>query len=306
MSKKQALGRGLEALLSSAPRRDTTSAPAQSVAAPAPPAEERPEVVAFMAGAISVVPVGSIEANPDQPRRDFDEEALQALADSIRELGIIQPITVQRVAAHRYRIISGERRFRAAQLAGLDRLPAYLREADDQTVLEMALVENIQRQDLHAIELAQSFHRLIEECGHTHDALGKRLGVDRSSITNHLRLLRLPADIQLAVSERRLGMGHARALVAVDDASRQRSIFQRILADDLSVRQVEELARPKARNPRGAGPVLTFDRQQVQADLRLKYGTRVALKPDTAGGGRIELPFRDNDELDRLLALLGL
>ena len=306
MSKKQALGRGLEALLSSAPRRDTTSAPAQSVAAPAPPAEERPEVVAFMAGAISVVPVGSIEANPDQPRRDFDEEALQALADSIRELGIIQPITVQRVAAHRYRIISGERRFRAAQLAGLDRLPAYLREADDQTVLEMALVENIQRQDLHAIELAQSFHRLIEECGHTHDALGKRLGVDRSSITNHLRLLRLPADIQLAVSERRLGMGHARALVAVDDASRQRSIFQRILADDLSVRQVEELARPKARNPRGAGPVLTFDRQQLQADLRLKYGTRVALKPDAAGGGRIELPFRDNDELDRLLALLGL
>ncbi len=305
MAKKQALGRGLEALLSSAPRREAPRNAAvehHSAAAPA----ERPEVVAFMAGEISVLPIACIEANPDQPRRDFDAEALNQLASSIAELGIIQPITVHRAGPNTYRIVSGERRFRAAQLAGLDRIPAYLREADDTTLLEMALVENIQRQDLHAIELAQSFHRLIEECGLTHDRLGKRLGVDRSSITNHLRLLKLPADIQLAVSERRLGMGHARALVAVDDPVRQRVLFERILSDDLSVRQVEELARPRATPPRSQRPVLTFDRQQVQAELRLKYGTKVALKPDTAGGGKIELPFKDNEELDRLLSQLGL
>ncbi len=302
MAKKQALGRGLEALLSSAPRRD--AAPQPAAAAPTA-AAERPEVVAFMAGEISVLPIACIEANPDQPRRDFEEGALQQLAESIAELGIIQPITVHRVGANRYRIVSGERRFRAAQRAGLDRIPAYLREADDTTLLEMALVENIQRQDLHAIELAQSFHRLIEECGLTHDRLGKRLGVDRSSISNHLRLLKLPADVQLAVSERRLGMGHARALVAVDDPVRQRVLFQRILVEDLSVQQVEELARPRAHANRKARPVLTFDRQQVQAELRLRYGNRVALKPDTAGGGRIELPFKDNEELDRLLSQLG-
>jgi len=302
MAKKQALGRGLEALLSSAPRR----MPGESAAAASAAAAERPEVVAFMAGEISVLPVDCIEANPDQPRRDFDEAALAQLAESIAELGIIQPITVHRVGQNRYRIVSGERRFRAAQRAGIDRIPAYLREADDTTLLEMALVENIQRQDLHAIELAQSFHRLIEECGLTHDRLGKRLGVDRSSISNHLRLLKLPADVQLAVSERRLGMGHARALVAVDDPVRQRGLFQRILAEDLSVRQVEELARPRAHAPRKARPVLTFDRQQVQAELRIRYGNRVALKPDAAGGGRIELPFKDNEELDRLLTQMGL
>jgi len=302
MAKKQALGRGLEALLSSAPRR----MPSEPAAAAAAVSAERPEVVAFMAGEISVLPVDCIEANPDQPRRDFEEGALAQLAESIAELGIIQPITVHRVGLNRYRIVSGERRFRAAQRAGIDRIPAYLREADDTTLLEMALVENIQRQDLHAIELAQSFHRLIEECGLTHDRLGKRLGVDRSSISNHLRLLKLPADVQLAVSERRLGMGHARALVAVDDPVRQRVLFQRILAEDLSVRQVEELARPRMQPARKSRPVLTFDRQQVQAELRIRYGNRVALKPDAAGGGRIELPFKDNEELDRLLAQLGL
>ena len=298
MSKKQALGRGLGALLPGAP------APAVSRGSDAPP------VIGTMAGNICSLTISQIDNNPDQPRREFEEQPLQELAQSIRELGIIQPITVHRVRADKYQIISGERRFRAAQLAGLEEVPAYIREVDDQTLLEMALVENIQREDLHAIEIAISFKRLIDECDLTHEDLGTRLGKNRSTITNYVRLLQLPADMQLAVRHKEISMGHARALIAIDDANWQKEVFERIKRDQLSVRSVEELARVKRGPAKGQGRqsklVLTFDEQQVQADLRLKFGHRTQIRKGKEGGGKIELTYSDAEGLDHLLNLLGL
>ena len=263
-----------------------------------------------MAGNICSLTISQIDNNPDQPRREFEEQPLQELAQSIRELGIIQPITVHRVRADKYQIISGERRFRAAQLAGLEEVPAYIREVDDQTLLEMALVENIQREDLHAIEIAISFKRLIDECELTHEDLGTRLGKNRSTITNYVRLLQLPADMQLAVRHKEISMGNARALIAIDDANWQKEVFERIKKDQLSVRAVEELARVKRGTAKGSGrqakSILTFDEQQVQADLRLKFGKRTRIRKGKEGGGKIELTYSDAEGLDRLLNLLGL
>ena len=210
MTKKQALGRGLGALLPGVPE----PAIGQQT-------KDAPHVIGSMAGNICSLTISQIDNNPDQPRREFDENLLEELAQSIRELGIIQPITVHRVRANKYQIISGERRFRAAQLAGLDEVPAYIREVDDKTMLEMALVENIQREDLHAIEVAISFKRLIDECELTHENLGERLGKNRSTITNYVRLLQLPAEMHLDVSQKSISMGHARALSALDDPGGQ-------------------------------------------------------------------------------------
>ena len=234
MAKKQALGKGLGALLSDAPVRSTSVK-----------RDDAPPIIGKMAGNIALLTISQIEANKDQPRKDFEEAPLQELATSLSELGIIQPITVHKVRAEKYQIISGERRFRAAQLANLDVIPAYIRQADDQTLLEMALVENIQREDLHSIEIAVSFQRLIEECDLTHEELGKRLGKSRSSITNYVRLLQLPGPMQIAVRTKQISMGHARALIAIDDANWQGEVFNRIIKDSLSVRQVEELAQVK-------------------------------------------------------------
>lgn len=298
MSKKQALGRGLGALLPGAPSPTTTKG------------SDAPPVIGTMAGNICSLTISQIDNNPDQPRREFEEQPLQELAQSIRELGIIQPITVHRVRADKYQIISGERRFRAAQLAGLEEVPAYIREVDDQTLLEMALVENIQREDLHAIEIAISFKRLIDECELTHEDLGARLGKNRSTITNYVRLLQLPADMQLAVRHKEISMGHARALIAIDDSNWQKEVFERIKKDQLSVRAVEELARVKKGPAKGSNrsnkPILTFDEQQVQADLRLKFGHSTRIRKGKEGGGKIELTYSDAEGLDRLLNLLGL
>lgn len=298
MSKKQALGRGLGALLPGA------------IMQPSAQPGEAPPVIGNMAGNICMLTISQIDNNPDQPRREFDPNALEELAQSIRELGIIQPITVHKVRANKYQIISGERRFRAAQLAGLEAVPAYIREVNDQTLLEMALVENIQREDLHAIEVAISFQRLIEECNLTHEDLGNRLGKNRSTVTNYVRLLQLPADMQLAVSRKELSMGHARALIGIDDAKWQQTVFERIKKEDLSVRAVELLARAKRGQPQAHASkgkvVLTFDEQQVQADLRLKFGRHTTLKRLPQGGGKIELTYHSSEELDRLLNLLGL
>ena len=271
--------------------------------------KDAPPVIGSMAGNICSLTISQIDNNPEQPRREFDPILLEELAQSIRELGIIQPITVHKVRADKYQIISGERRFRAAQLAGLEEVPAYIREVNDQTLLEMALVENIQREDLHAIEIAISFKRLIDECELTHESLGERLGKNRSTITNYVRLLQLPAEMQLAVRHKTISMGHARALIAIDDPAWQKTVFDRILAEQLSVRAVEELARvrkSKATSRSTSKPVLTFDEQQVQADLRLKYGQRSRLRKDREGGGKIELNFKDATELDNLLNLLGI
>ena len=236
MAKKQALGKGLGALLSDAPERMIVTHKAE------------PPIIGTMAGSIALLTINQIEANASQPRKDFDANPLNELAKSIQELGIIQPITVHKVRADKYQIISGERRFRAAQIAQLDAIPAYIREADDQTLLEMALVENIQRQDLHAIEIALSFQRLIEECRLTHDELGSRLGKSRSTITNYVRLLQLPGPMQIAVSTKQISMGHARALIAIDDADWQSEVFKRIIEENLSVRQVESLSQVKRMN----------------------------------------------------------
>lgn len=271
--------------------------------------KDAPPVIGSMAGNICSLTISQIDNNPEQPRREFDPSLLEELAQSIRELGIIQPITVHKVRANKYQIISGERRFRAAQLAGLEEVPAYIREVNDQTLLEMALVENIQREDLHAIEIAISFKRLIDECELTHESLGERLGKNRSTITNYVRLLQLPAEMQLAVRHKTISMGHARALIAIDDPTWQKTVFDRIVAEQLSVRAVEELARvrkSKATSRSTSKPVLTFDEQQVQADLRLKYGQRSRLRKDKEGGGKIELNFKDATELDNLLNLLGI
>lgn len=298
MSKKQALGRGLGALLPGAPPP------------PASQPQDTPPVIGTMAGNICSLTISQIDNNPDQPRREFDETPLQELAQSIRELGIIQPITVHKVRADKYQIISGERRFRAAQLAGLEEVPAYIREVNDQTLLEMALVENIQREDLHAIEIAISFKRLIDECELTHEDLGSRLGKNRSTITNYVRLLQLPADMQLAVRHKEISMGHARALIGIDDPNWQKTVFERIQSEQLSVRAVEALARVKkgkdAPQKGKAKPILTFNEQQVQADLRLKFGNRSRLRKDKAGGGKIELSYEDAEGLDQLLNLLGI
>ena len=265
MAKKQALGKGLGALLSDAPVRSTSVK-----------RDDAPPIIGKMAGNIALLTISQIEANKDQPRKDFEEAPLQELATSLSELGIIQPITVHKVRAEKYQIISGERRFRAAQLANLDVIPAYIRQADDQTLLEMALVENIQREDLHSIEIAVSFQRLIEECDLTHEELGKRLGKSRSSITNYVRLLQLPGPMQIAVRTKQISMGHARALIAIDDANWQGEVFNRIIKDSLSVRQVEELAQVK-KTPTISKKknLLTFDEQKVQADLRLRFGRNI-------------------------------
>lgn len=298
MSKKQALGRGLGALLPGTPIQPTKAK------------TDTPPVIGSMAGNICSLTISQIDNNPEQPRREFDETALQELAQSIRELGIIQPITVHRVRADKYQIISGERRFRAAQLAGLESVPAYIREVNDQTLLEMALVENIQREDLHAIEVAISFQRLIEECNLTHEDLGQRLGKNRSTITNYVRLLQLPADMQLAVRHKTISMGHARALIAIDDPKWQLRVFERIQDEGLSVRAVEELARVKRQPQKPAHStnklLLTFDEQQVQADLKLKFGKSSKLKRTPSGGGKIELTYGDASELEELLKKLGI
>lgn len=296
MAKKQALGKGLGALLSDAPERVVTINRTDS-----------PPIIGRMAGNVALLTISQIEANKNQPRKDFDEAPLQELATSLRELGIIQPITVHKVRADKYQIISGERRFRAAQLANLEEIPAYIREANDQTLLEMALVENIQREDLHAIEIAVSFQRLIEECNLTHEELGSRLGKNRSTITNYVRILQLPGPMQIAVRTKQISMGHARALIAIDDAAWQQLVFNKIVKDSLSVRQVEELAQVKKKQSASKKQsVLTFDEQKVQADLRLKFGKHIRLKTGSGGKGKIEIPYASSEELDALLQKWGI
>ena len=303
MAKKEALGRGLGALLS-----NSGEAPRKRPAFPPKSEAGEPEVVGNMAGSIALIPIADIEANPDQPRREFDPDRLNELADSIRELGIIQPLTVHKVRANKYQIISGERRFRASQLAGLNAVPAYIREADDQTLLEMALVENIQREDLHAIEVAMSLQRLIQECQLTHEKLGERIGKPRATITHYIGLLNLPEVIQLAVASKEISFGHAKAL-NIPDKAWQLEVFRLIHADTLSVRQTEALAKEGPAQP-GTRPskkaLLSFDEQKVDADLQKRFGKLATLKSKGNGAGKIEISYRNADDLDRILQLMDL
>ncbi|MCB0381187.1 MAG: ParB/RepB/Spo0J family partition protein [Flavobacteriales bacterium] len=298
-NKRPALGRGLGALLQSADTDITSKS-----------ASDNGNVV----GTVSTILITNIEANPFQPRTQFEKEALLELADSIKELGIIQPVTVRKLGYDKYQLISGERRFRASQIAGLDRIPAFIRIANDQEMLEMALVENIQRENLDAIEVAFSYQKLIEECNLTQEKLSERVGKKRSTVANFLRLLKLPAEIQLAIRTKDITMGHARALINIGDVKKQLTLFRKIVAEGLSVRQVEEIA--KGNKPvevdkvalfnKGRTSNLTFTQLKIQEDLTNILQTKVELQSNKKGKGKIVIPFESEDQLERVIELLGL
>jgi len=287
MSKKQALGRGLSALLENSPRPNQQEKQATVT-------EVKPELeVGNVAGPINLLSISQIEANPYQPRKDFNNDALIELAQSISELGLIQPITVRKVSSQKYQIISGERRFRACQLANLTEVPVYIREADDQGMLEMALVENIQRENLNALEIAISYKRLMEECSLTTEKLAERVGKDRTTVTNYVRLLKLPPEIPL---------------INAEPESKQLRIFKLILEKDLSVRKVEELVKeddaPKLFKSNKA--LMPLEIQKMQADLKLRFGKKAKVTRNESGLGKVEIPFTTDDDLARIIDMLGL
>ena len=299
MSKKKALGRGLNALLSdSADDKLDVDFPISSK-------EQVPT------GGIAEISIDYVEVNPYQPRTHFDEHSLNELADSIKVHGIIQPITVRKLAHNQYQLISGERRFQAARLAKLKSIPAYIRSADDQQMLEMALIENIQRENLNAIEIALSYQRLISECNLKQEELGDRVGKNRATVTNYLRLLKLPPDVQIAVRDNRISMGHARAIINVDSTEKQLYIFNKILKEDLSVRKVEELVRELAADKKEAKqdqktvPAANREITQLQSQLSSHFGTRVVVKSD-GKKGEIKIPFLSVEDLNRILDILKL
>jgi len=267
--------------------------------------KDYPALVRELAHTNAMVPVSQIEANPFQPRHDFDLDALEELAASIRLHGLIQPITLRRLHAGAYQLISGERRLRAARIAGLEEVPAYIRIADDQALLEMALVENIQREDLNAIEVAISYQRLKEECDLTDEQLADRTGKtkSRSTITNYLRLLRLSPEIQQAVKDRKLSMGHARALAGLDDLSWQVALLRRTIDQDLSVRALEKAIRDyQLGKAKKEEPSLPHDYQHIQGQFRDFFGSgklKLVLRED--GKGQIVIPFRNASDLNQLL-----
>ena len=281
-----ALGRGLDALIS---------------------LEE--EVHTNGSSSISEVPVAQIKANPNQPRREFDEESLRELAISIREIGIIQPITLRQVADNRFQIIAGERRWRASQMAGLKAIPAYIRTINDENVMEMALVENIQREDLNAIEIALAYEHLIENTGMTQEKVSERVGKSRTAITNYLRLLKLPAQIQMALQKHEIDMGHARALLSLDSPSMQIKLYKEIQKNNYSVRKVEALVN-RIKN----GEDIESSKKNVDAanshsaamttlknQLSTFFNAKVQLTCNARGKGKISIPFADEAELERIM-----
>lgn len=287
MKQPKGLGRGLDAIFGS-----------EGLDLKAKPMTEMTEIE-----------IGRITPNPAQPRTAFDEEALEELADSIRQLGIIQPITVRKHTDGRYIIISGERRWRAAQRAGVERLPVYIREVDDENLHAMALVENIQRQDLNAIEIALGMQRLIEECNLTQEALSEKVGKKRSSVANYLRLLKLPNEIQLALKEGVISMGHAKAIAGAP-AEDQLKVLKRTLKKSLSVRQTEELVR--ALSEATERPVRTTEEEEypesyarLVEQLERMFTSEISIKRSKTGGGKITIGFTDDNEIERILERLG-
>ncbi|MFM6914636.1 MAG: ParB/RepB/Spo0J family partition protein [Aquirufa sp.] len=247
-----------------------------------------------------------IETNPFQPREYFAPEALQELAESIRVQGIIQPITVRKVSAKKYQLISGERRFQASKLAGLKTIPAYVRTADDQQMIEMALIENIQRENLNAIEIALSYKRLMEECDLKQEDLGARVGKNRSTVTNYMRLLKLPPHIQVAIRDNKLSMGHARCLVSLEDTALQNTLFQKAIAEDWSVRRLEDAVRQSGNidTPTAGSANVKVTAQELQAwqsTLKSFFKAPVALKMNEKGEGEIKLSFKTKEELLTIL-----
>jgi len=303
--RKIGLGKGLSALLNDT--EEVQQAVSQKTRSTEPGSNEIPAV-----GAISTVKITDVQVNPYQPRTDFDIEALNELADSIKLQGLIQPITVRKMDHRTYQLISGERRLRASKIAGLTEIPAYIRTANDQQMLEMALIENIQRENLNAIEVALSFQRMIDECNLKQEELGDRVSKNRSTVTNYLRLLKLPPVIQAAIRDNQISMGHARALINVSDIDKQLYIFREMLTKGLSVRKVEELVRSMNENAiknkskestKAKG--MSFELQKIQDDLASKFSTKVKLNvKGKEGKGTIEIPFASEDDLSRILELL--
>lgn len=292
MTKKPALGRGLSALLENQSTDVTNDSSGESNAA---------------LGAVSEIDISIIEANPFQPRIEFNAEYLKELAQSIKELGIIQPVTVRKIGYNKYQLISGERRFRASQLAGLTAIPAYVRVANDQAMLEMALVENIQRSNLNPIEVALSYERLITECNLTQDQLSERVGKQRSTISNYMRLLKLPALIQSALRENKISMGHARAIVNLSTEAEQINAYQQIVEGNLSVRKTEELAKSiKTETKNTKALPLSLVDKKLMTDLSNHFQTKVKFQRRDLEKGKIVIPFNSEEDLDRILSLIKL
>ncbi|MBA2330036.1 MAG: ParB/RepB/Spo0J family partition protein [Flavisolibacter sp.] len=289
---KDALGKGIRSLLQSIDSDLKT--PAGNI---------NPSLVQEATGAMRI-PLENIEPNPKQPRKDFDEESLQELAASLKLHDMIQPVTITKLHGNKYRLISGERRLRAAKLAGLKDIPAYVRQANDQDLLELALLENLQREDLNAMEIALSYKRMMDELNHTQEQVAERMGKDRSTVTNYIRLLRLPPDIQVAVRHGEISMGHARALINVDTIDKQLFIFDEIKAKGLSVRQTENLVRNLYKETEEKKPLnnlLPPAFQKVEDKLSSHFSTRVKLRHSKNGSGQITFDYYSLEELNKLL-----
>lgn len=262
----------------------------------------------YAVGNNSMIKLESIEVNPFQPRTQFDEQALNELSQSIKTYGLIQPVTVRPIENGKYQLISGERRFRAAKMAGLTEIPAYVRTVDDVQSVQMALVENIQRSDLNAIEVALCYQLLIDECHLKQEELSDKLGKDRSTISNYLRLLKLASETQIAVRDKQISMGHARALVVVEDEELQNKIVRQIINEGLSVRQTETLVKKYAaesNSPKTKVKITLSDEVRTfQSDLSKKLKTKVKIKKDISGKGTLTIPFASDDELKKIMKLL--
>jgi ParB family transcriptional regulator, chromosome partitioning protein len=294
---KEALGKGIRSLLQSIDADLKTTS-----------GELKSSVVEAVTNMLRI-PLDQIEANPRQPRHDFDEVALQELAHSIRLHDIIQPVTVSRLPTGKYRLISGERRFRAAKIAELADIPAYVRQADDQQLLELALLENLQREDLNAMEIALSYKRMMEELNYTQEQVAERMGKERSTVANYIRLLKLPPDIQVAVRSNQLSMGHARALINVDTVDKQLYLFSEIKNKGLSVRQTEELVRKLYKEngdvKNSVKPSLPEAFKRIEDNLASHFSTRVKLNHNKKGEGSISIEYYSLQELNKLLDQLG-
>jgi ParB family chromosome partitioning protein len=285
--KYNALGRGLDALISTEGVRPQGSS------------------------TINEIPLAQIEANPNQPRRDFDPDALQELATSIREIGIIQPITLRQIDDNRFQIIAGERRWRASQIAGLTAIPAYIRTISDESIMEMALVENIQREDLNAIEIALAYQHLLENDGMTQEKVSERVGKSRAAIANYLRLLRLPAQIQLSLQKKEIDMGHARALLSLDSPSLQIKLYKEIMKNNYSVRKVEEMVTLlKNGEDVSSGAKKIVAKQTLPEEFNVLkdrlstfLNTKVQFSCNPKGKGKISIPFNNEEDLERILTL---
>ncbi|MFV0418210.1 MAG: ParB/RepB/Spo0J family partition protein [Dysgonomonas sp.] len=296
MAKKMVLGRGLDALITI------------------------DEVKTEGSSSINEIELSKIQANPDQPRHAFDEEALNELAVSIRQIGVIQPITLRKTDEDTYQIIAGERRYRASQIAGLETIPAYIRTAEDETVMEMALIENIQREDLNSIEIALAYQKLIETYDLTQEGLSERVGKKRTTIANYLRLLKLPAEIQMGIRDKKIDMAHARTLVTLEDAAAQLEVYELIIEEGLSVRKVEEYVRAIAKGEKlddllkeekvvesvkksGVKKATPEEFEILKNHLSKFFSTKVQLTCNEQGKGKISIPFKTEEELERIIAI---